>query len=62
MGWNPESLHVMLGESTREGMENPHVRIANRRMMQTGSTKEAMVGYVDKVRLQTKWQTPRGLW
>jgi hypothetical protein len=50
VGWNPEPFYIMLGESTREGMENPPVRIANRRMLQPGFTKEAMVGYIDKVR------------
>lgn len=50
MGWNPEPFYIMLGESTREAMENPPVRIANRRMMQPGFTKDAMVGYIDKVR------------
>lgn len=54
MGWNPEPFYMMLGEITRESMENPPVRIANRRIMQPAFTKDAMVGYIDKVRPAVK--------
>jgi cytochrome P450 len=50
VGWNPEAFYAMLGERTRKSMEDPATRISNRRMMQPGFTKEALAGYMDKVR------------
>jgi len=41
----------MLGERTRQNMENPTIRVANRRLLQPGFGKEAMSGYIDKVLL-----------
>lgn len=40
---------MMLGEAARQSMETPAVRVANRRLMQSAFTKEALAGYVDKV-------------
>jgi cytochrome P450 len=40
---------MMLGERVRQSMENPPVRVASRRMVQQGFTKDAMGGYIDKV-------------
>lgn len=39
----------MLGEKTRQGLENPTNRVHNRRLLQPGFTKDAMAGYIDKV-------------
>ena len=46
----------MMGEQSR--ISDPAVRLANRRLMQAAFSKEALVGYVDKVRKRLV----QGLW
>lgn len=56
VAWNPESFYLMMGEQSR--ISDPAVRLANRRLMQAAFSKEALVGYVDKVRKRLV----QGLW
>lgn len=48
-GWNPESLYAMLGESTRQNLENPASRMMSRKLMAPGFSREAMRQYLTKV-------------
>jgi cytochrome P450 len=57
VGWNPESLYVMLGEMARKGLEDPSYRAFNRRLLSPGFTKEALGGYLDKVCLRMRMRS-----
>lgn len=52
--WNPDAVYAMLGEGTRRNMEDPVTRMASRKLMAPGFSREALRGYLHKVR--------QGLW
>jgi cytochrome P450 len=49
-GWNPPALYAMLGEGAKRNLEDPAARAISRKLMAPGLSKEALRGYLKKVR------------
>jgi hypothetical protein len=49
VGWNPEAMYAMLGESARRSLENPAFRKSSRKHLAPGFSREALRHYMSKV-------------
>jgi hypothetical protein len=49
VAWNPEAMYAMLGDGTRRNLEQPALRIINRKHLAPGFSREAFRGYIKKV-------------
>lgn len=49
VGWNPEAMYAMLGESARRSLENPAFRKSSRKHLAPGFSREALRHYMSKL-------------